>query len=81
MNDGQDDGAAERIQKEQVFLFKPALRLFAHSRPFEKCRRYEQKKGRKEQQMKRVARLVEARRSDQQRDAKLDRHYTHLYRL
>lgn len=53
MNDGLDDGAAKRIQKEQVFLIKPSLSLFAHSRRFKKSRRSEQKKAGQEHQTKR----------------------------
>lgn len=53
MNDGLDEGAAERIQKEQVFLIKPSLSLFAHSQRLKKSRRSEQKKAGQEHQTKR----------------------------
>lgn len=53
MNDGLDEGAAERIEKEQVFLIKPSLSSLARSQRFKTSRCCKQRKAGQEHQMER----------------------------
>lgn len=75
MNEGLDEGAAERIQKEQVFLIKPSLSSLA---TIYKVSSLRTKEGRTGASNGTRPCLVEARHSDRRRDGEPGRHYTCL---